>query len=477
MGEEVELKLEAAAGETGQLANVAGLDGDWTSQRQVSVYFDTHDRHVRALGYSLRVRQIGERFIETVKSLDAGAGLFQRGEWEYEIGGPEPDRRRLAHTPLARLGAAKLAPVVSSEVTRRSLRLRSDAALIEVVVDEGETRAGRHRLPVGEIELELIEGEAAAVFSLARRISEHVPVRLGVMSKAERGFALAEGRLGKVVKAERVPITQDMTVADGFAAILAACIRHFRLNEPLVIERRQPEALHQCRVAMRRLRSALTLFRSVLADAEFARLREELRWFTDELGEARNLDVFLARELKANERKRIEARREAAYDRVVAAMESLPVRMLILDLIAWSRFGDWRSRDHAQQPLEPYVSHRIDRLWRRIAHARDVEDMDDDERHRLRIQVKKLRYALEFTQALYALEQERQVRFASGIEELQEALGDLNDVVVARMLVASDAWPIEPDEPDEREQGMLRDAEDALHHLRRIGPYWRDEPA
>jgi hypothetical protein len=50
----------------------------------------------------------------------------------------------------------------------------------------------------------------------------------------------------------------------------------------------------------------------------------------------------------------------------------------------------------------------------------------------------------------------------------------LNDVVVARSLVASDAWLIEPDEPSESERALLRDSEDALHHLRRIGPYWRN---
>ena len=308
-------------------------------------------------------------------------------------------------------------------------------------------------------------------------MGEEVELKLEVaegaaeMSKAERGFALADRRLATLIKAEPVPVREDMNVADGFAAILAGCVRHYRLNEPLVVEQRMPEALHQCRVAMRRLRSALTLFRTAVADADFARLREELRWFTRQLGDARNLDVFLARELRASERGAIVARREAAYDRVVAAMDSQPVRMLMLD--AWSKLGDWRRHEDAQRPLEPYVSQRIDRLWRRVAHARDLKDMDDDQRHRLRVEVKKLRYALEFMAALYTREGDRRRRFARAIEALQEALGDLNDVVVARTLVASDSWPIEPDEPDERERALLRDAEDTLHHMRRIGPYWR----
>ena len=75
--------------------------------------------------------------------------------------------------------------------------------------------------------------------------------------------------------------------------IANACIQHYRLNEPLVIATRDAAALHQTRVAMRRLRSAFTLFRPALHGAEYQRLRNELRWFTAQLGDARNLDVYL----------------------------------------------------------------------------------------------------------------------------------------------------------------------------------------
>lgn len=474
MSEEIELKLEAAPGAADRLQHVPGLKGDWSSQRQVSVYFDTHDHDVRELGCSLRVRKAGRSYIQTVKSLDGGAGLFQRGEWEYQVEGPEPDRQRLENTPLARLGSAKLTPIVTSEVTRRKLQVHEDGALVEVVIDEGEMRAGKRKLAVNEVELEVIRGEAATVFAMARRIGAKEPVRLSVMSKAERGFALADGKLDQVVKAEPMVVRHEMVVADAFAAIVAACLRHFRLNEHITIEKRQPEALHQSRVAMRRLRSAMSLFRPAIADPDFPRLQEELRWFTRELGEARNLDVFLGLQMPAGERKRLEARRKAAYDRVVAAMESQPVRMLMLDLVDWSRFGVWRRHEQAEMPLPGFAGRRIDRLWHGIARARHLNDMDDKARHKLRIQAKKLRYALEFTAALYERAGNRQGRFARAVEALQEALGELNDAVAARSLFASDAWLMAPDQPVEHEQALLRGAEDALRDLRKIGPYWRD---
>jgi triphosphatase len=328
-------------------------------------------------------------------------------------------------------------------------------------------------IAVAEVEIELIKGEPRSAVSLAQRIAADLPVKLGVLSKAERGFALADGRLNNVVKAEPVRIRSEMTVGQGFETIVAACLRHFRLNEPLVIEQRRPEALHQTRVAMRRLRSAFSLFRSSVADPEFARLRDELRWFTGELGDARNLDVYLQRELPAEERDPLLQRREEAYDRVIEAMDSARLRLLMLDLVAWSALGEWREHANAAMPIEPYVSRRIDRLWARVDEARDLTKMDDEERHQLRIQIKKLRYALEFVSALHERERQRRRKFATAIEELQEALGYLNDLVVSRTLLAIDAWPIAPDIPDQRELDLAREADRWLDRLRRIGTYWR----
>jgi CHAD domain-containing protein len=265
-----------------------------------------------------------------------------------------------------------------------------------------------------------------------------------------------------------------MSVAEGFQAIVMACLRHFRLNEPLVIEQRKVEALHQARVAMRRLRSALTLFRTAVNDDEFAHIRDELRWFSGELGEARNLDVYLQRKRGHKERAALEKKRVRAYDRVIETMNSQRFRTLTLDLVAWAALGEWRSRANATMLLEPYINRRIDRLWHRIVADRDLRDMEPDERHQLRIRIKKLRYVLEFVEALHAHERHRQKRFAGAVEDLQESLGEMNDLVVARSLVSSDAWPILPDQGSDEERELLHRSDHALARVRKIGPYWRE---
>jgi inorganic triphosphatase YgiF len=474
MNQEIELKLEVAPDAGARLMRQPWMEeAPRRSQRQISVYYDTADSELRGRGYSLRVRSAGDRYIQTVKSLDAGAGLFERGEWEYQIDGPAPDAEKLWSTPLAGLNVEELRAVIRSDVQRTACRLRRDGAEIEIDLDEGTMTAAGRRVPVHEIEIELLRGDASSAIALARRIANDVPVKLGVMSKAERGFALADGALGRVTKAEPVPVRPGMTVAQGFATIVGSCIRQFRLNEPLVIEQRTPEALHQARVAMRRLRSALTLFRTVVADEEYERIRDELRWFTGELGDARNLDVYLKRDLLPAEHVRLSERREAAYDRVISALDSPRLRTLMLDLVAWAALGQWRHRAEAAGPIEPYVNRRIDRLWGRVSGARHLAELDDEQRHRLRIQIKKLRYAVEFAAALHAHERQRQKKFAHAVEELQESLGHLHDLVVARSLVAAESWPIEPDAPSADERHHVDEAGHSIDRLRKIGAYWR----
>ena len=476
MGHEIELKLEVAAGATDAVIRQPWFDdARCNSQFQCSVYFDTADWELRRRGYTLRVKSIDGRFVQTVKALGNGAGLFARGEWEYQIDGPEPDLERLGSTPLADIDVDRLEPIIRSDVNRTACRLSHGGAEIELDVDQGIMFAGGHELPVSEVEIELLRGEAESVMAFARRIADQVPVKLSVLSKPERGFALAEGTLSKVSKAGPVPVRAEMTVAEGFETIVFACIRHFRMNEPLVVEQRGMEALHQSRVAMRRLRSAMSLFRPAIADGECARVREELGWFTDQLGDARNLDVYLQRMLLDKERETLQVRREATYDQVIAAMESDRFRLLMLDLVAWTVLGKWRDDEKADCELEPFVQRRLDRLWHGICHANRLRKMDEKDRHKLRIRSKKLRYGLEFVKALHADRREPRDEFAKQIETLQEELGLANDIVSARSLVSTDVWPFPQQHGSDAEVGVhLRRAQRSLRKMRHIGRYWAD---
>jgi inorganic triphosphatase YgiF len=486
MARELELKLEVDPNDLEALLAHPALCGQpGTSLPQLSVYFDTSKNKVRKAGYSLRVRSTKGGFVQTIKPAAGGAGLFDRDEWEAVVPDLHPDADAAASTPLASLLTprliSKLVPIVRSQVDRTKWEVEHDDSLLEVVLDEGTIRGGSDEQRLLELEIELKNGSVEAVLDFARQLGEQVPVRLGVMTKAERGFALADGSLRAPAKAGPIAVTGAMTVAEGFEAIVYGCLKHFRLNEPLLVAKRHPNSLHQARVAMRRLRSAFSLFRPAIDDARYQILREELRWFTAQLGDARNLDVFLGRlACDHPQRARLEADRGQAYTAVIEALDSQRFRDLMLGLVAWTEAGDWRHRKKAAQPLKKFAGRRIDRLWGSIEIAgAQLDALEEEPRHRLRIEIKKLRYALEFMAGLFSSKGPKRRKFMTALEGLQEQLGYLNDLATARSISATYSEAAQPAEiaspaPSAHEEtAYLLVAQADFKRLRRVGPFWR----
>ena len=480
MDKEIELKLEIDPHEVEKLRQHWLLAGsDARPAAQMTVYYDTDTGALKKKGLTLRVRKVGDKFIQTIKPTTEGAGLLARTETETPVASLKPELDSLIGTPLHHLAddgrPDGLKPTISSEVQRTSWVVEIADSRIQIDFDEGRMHAGGQSQRFDELELELVSGEPSCLLTAARTIADRVPVRIGVLTKAERGARLASGAFKKVTKAGAVHVEHGMTVAQAFEVMVHACLKHYRLNEPLVIDGRVKEALHQSRVAMRRLRSAFTLFKSAIEDVEYQYLREELRWFTAQLGDARNLDVYLERDLPEADREALHIRRDQAYDQVIAAMNSQRFRMLVIELIGWTAFGPWRRGKKARKPVEGYASQRLDRLWSSIAHiGHHIADLDEHTRHRLRIQVKKMRYAIEFLRGLFPETRAEDKRFAAAVEELQESLGKLNDLATAKTLTTvpgrDDDWLIGGTEEEGRIH--LREAERAFRDLEAVGRFW-----
>jgi inorganic triphosphatase YgiF len=475
---EIELKLEVDPDDLPLVRQDRLLAGaESRTDHQVTVYYDTPETSLKKHGFTLRVRSAGGKFIQTIKPITDSVGLMAREEVETEVKSIKPDIARLSGHPIhSLLGGGKahrLHSTACSDVTRTSWIVQDRNGVMQVDLDHGTITAGEHCDEFAELELELRHGEPASLIVAARRLSDHVPVRLGVLTKAERGSLIAANATQQIHKATPVHVHPDMSVAEAFETIVHACIKHYRLNEPLVIRQRKAAALHQARVAMRRLRSAFTLFKPAIEDVEYQHLRQELRWFTAQLGDARNLDVYLERDLDEDERARALRKREQAYDRVSEAMNSHKFRRLLVDLTGWVAIGAWRSGKTAHRPVASFADRRLDRLWDSITSAgRDLAGMDEHSRHRLRIQAKKMRYAVEFLRGLYPGADAVEKAFAAAVEKLQESLGKLNDMATARNIGAptvGDGWLI--GSLDERR--YLIAAEDALRELLRAGPFWQ----
>jgi inorganic triphosphatase YgiF len=456
---EVELKLEVPAHSLHRLARSSLLQAARKRPSKpatlVSVYFDTDKLKLRNKGLSLRVRRIGRRHVQTIKQENGeSAALFTRNEWEHQISGRQPDldvAKDAALGPVFSKNVRRgLKPIFETRVRRTVYPIQSGDSEIELTLDKGKVEAGRQSSPLCELELELKRGESAELFKLARMLAEEVPVQLAVKSKAERGYALIAGEAPEAVKAAPVALTPHCNRQVAFQAIARACLRQLVANQPATL-RGDPEGLHQMRVALRRLRAAISLFADMLLGAQTEEMKTQFKWITQELGPARELDVFIRRVVKpvthgkpngagvAVLARDLQQRREEAFARACAAVESARFRRLVLDAACWIEAGDWtRNPDDLtrllrEQPIVGAAADELRRRWKKILKAgAQLRELDPERRHKMRLQAKKLRYASEFFAGAFLRKKAARRRngFVAGLEKLQDALGDLNDIAV-----------------------------------------------
>jgi inorganic triphosphatase YgiF len=482
------------------------------SEDQVSVYFDTKRLKLRDSGLTLRVRRTGNRYIQTIKSEDGGLP-FERGEWEAAVDGSRPDLKGADISALQSLGIKKLGkrlrPVFETRVQRTSYPLTRKDCDIALTIDRGEIDAGSSRLPLCEAELELKRGNRARLFEFARAIAHAASGELAVKSKSQRGYELLAGEDAAVAKGEAVDIAPDMPAGAAFQSIGFACLKQIVGNKPAIVAG-DPEGIHQMRIGLRRLRAAISLFSDIVAEAEVRDIKRELKWLTSELGPAREFDVFLTRVVAPLEKSHarltgmrslshdLADRRDAAVARALTAVCSRRFRDLTLDLAAWLDVGGWRqprnelSRQRREQPIETLARAQLTRRWKKIRkRGRLLAKLDSQARHKLRIQAKKLRYAAEFYRTVFAgkKREKRRESFLSALKDMQDRLGDLNDVTVHERLTtgiakASIERSARPSRrvfaagllighEEARFKPLLTAAEHAYRDFRKIKPYWR----
>ena len=453
MGNETELKFEVPPQELRRLKARRALYRKRPSEQNfVSVYFDTPKRKLARNGISLRVRSNGKKRLQTVKSQGAD-GPFRRGEWENEIKGDVPDLRQAQGTALAPLLTKKLkrklTPVFETRVSRTSGLVRRNGTRIEVALDKGEVRAGRRSAPISEVELEVKRGDAREVFELARELGKHISAKLAFSSKSQRGYHLLDNKPIEAARAEKIKLRRGMSPVEALPVIGRSILRHIAANESAV-RRSDPEGVHQMRVGLRRFRAAMSLFKKLLGDEQSERIKRELKWLTEELAPARDLDVYarikveplrsaLPSEMEMKElADMLASRRAAAFDQAQAAVELARYRLLLVDTLQWVENGDWaRHRRRHGGPIEKFATKVLARRTKKAKKkAGKLRRLDPGQRHKLLIAVKKLRYGSDFFENLLGGRKagRRLSRFKECLKDLQDRLGVLNDISVHQKL-------------------------------------------
>jgi inorganic triphosphatase YgiF len=444
-----------------------------------NIYFDTPDFRLRAQRVALRLRRVGRRWLQTVKCASAArGGLSTRPEWEQPFSGQfdfslvDDDALRRLLEGLRDRGA--LVQVFETTFERREWRFAASEGELLLMADRGTIKAAGRQEPISELELELAGAPIEALFDHAEPLVRTLPLRAESRSKAQRGYELIEARPPQPVRAGRSPVDPHAGAREAFRAITLDCIQHYQANETGALQTDAPEFIHQMRVALRRLRSALRLFAPVLPDGLAAGLALPLRALAGDLGELRDRDVLqsellapvLALDATPNLRTldvTLHAARQQVRNRVLNALQDGRQARLMIALLRVLH-GLPTDKDDTL----PALAHkRLGRAHTRMIDAcRHAADGDIGALHALRIDIKRLRYAIEFFAPL--LGPRKTKRAIGALMQAQEDLGFLNDLSQAgpRLLAAAGDDPAR----------LAAVAQIARHHLPRYRTIMDDAP-
>lgn len=507
MTTEIELKLALAPAQLARLKRhpLLAKAGPPLRRRLVSVYFDTPELALMQAQAALRVRRVGRDWVQTVKiGGDSAGGLHQRPELETPVAGAVPEPGRFAAPAVKALLTAdrvvRLRPLFETRFWRTAWTLPvSGGGGIEVALDQGEVSCDGRSQPICEVELELKSGQPTALYDLALALAADFDLYPDPVSKAERGYALFQNLHFQPVKAAPVGLKPEMHVADAFVVVMQSGLGQFTANLAGLIHETDPEYLHQARVAVRRLRSALTVFAPALPDPALAPLREELRWLMGVLGPARDWDVFATEILPplmaampgrplASLARDGEARRRVARAALTAAVASRRLTRLLLEagrvllLRPWEQAADQIGSAWQSAPATALAESVLDRRQRQLLRrGRHFARLEPAARHRLRIVAKKQRYAAEFFAELYAPKAAR--AYIKNLAALQDGLGALNDIAVTGRLLddlrggraPNRAWAcgLVQGWVESHAQARVAELESAWRRMKKVRPFWR----
>jgi len=434
-------------------------NGRTTHTTLTSTYYDTAPASLKRAGVALRVQEQNRRYIQTVIATSVSGVLpLSCGECEDVIDSERPDLyapNSSAHLPET-LGEAELLVQFTGVFRRTLFVLEPDGSTqIECALDEGELRtaASDRTEPICEVGLQLKRGDPAALYATGRLL-EIAPLRIEIRSKAERGYDLLGGTIDKP-QVEHTPpfdLKPDMTVEESLQRIGRGCLTMLLRNEAAALAD-VPEGVHQIRVAVRRLRSVVAAVKRMLPPEQFEWVSRDLKWVADVLGPARNWDVFSGT-LLASVRSALpthqdleglsrvsEQERQAAHGRANAAIRSPRYTAALLNLSQWFASRSWRNQPVAEQsallmaPIGAVAPGLIARRHKKVKKAIDgLDELTPQQRHEVRIAVKKLRYTIEFLEDLF--DTDKVAKFVGRLKPLQDDLGYENDVRVAHELLA-----------------------------------------
>lgn len=469
---ERELKLHVPAAKRTAMENSLRQRGA-TEITLHACYFDTPGRDLAKAGIALRLRREGDQWVQTIKA--PGPDELSRVELNHPRPGPELDvsvyEGSLVEPALKGL-EDPLQLRYETEVTRLVLKHDTGNTVLELAFDRGMVKAGKCRMALCELELELVSGAASGLFESGRDYLKEYRLILDLRSKAERGDALAQlaatttdqntgardsspgalarhASLRKPRRAGNLVLDPQMSLQQAYQACVSDCLNQIIRNAAFLAgldgqragEDVRVQYVHQIRVGIRRLRSCWKFFGKWIniGGTDLA----ELRTHFSVLGQARDNDVVrlaiaprLAQAGMPAMDLPVQDKALAAQDKETAKLVASPdFQICLLTLLEHQVAAQPDADTEAtgrHPPLPRAAAKRLNKWLKQV--CRDGEHFDHlspEAQHSLRKKVKRLRYSLDFCSTVLAAKRAAKVRAA--LTMAQEKLGELNDLHSAQI--------------------------------------------
>jgi inorganic triphosphatase YgiF len=409
-------------------------------------YYDTADRLLAKNYVAIRLRQEGEHWVQTFKA--ASKNHLQRIEEDIYLGKceqePELDlslyqHNRTVQTVLREIlgdAPAKLELQFQTDVQRSFHVFEFQDSQIEVCLDDGEIRTPTDQAKICEVEFELKQGAAQDLIDFAKTWVDKYQLWLDVRSKAERGNLLAVGkRVSPATKAKMLNLASELSAEQSLKLIVENTLNQILPNAAAIADGvAEADHIHQARVGLRRLRSALKHFSNWSAQID-PTWENELAELFRALGQSRDHDAIQDSVIPLIKQScDFEFPLGAEIDSNIAKLFSgAKTTQLFLSLFSFIYCGD-----KSKSKLSKQVAKSLSKLFHKILiDATQFSTLTVEKQHRTRKRIKQLRYCIDFISRLYPEKEVQQ--FLNKLEPIQEYLGFYNDLFVAEQVFKQQA--------------------------------------
>lgn len=406
-------------------------------------YYDTPDRLLAKNGMALRLRKENDLWVQTFKA--TGQSHLHRVEEEVFLGkcDQEPDLNLelyqdnkvvtdLLNTALGK-EAKKLSLQFETDVQRTYHVFEADDTAIEVCLDDGVVKTATAQSIICEVEFELKQGAVKTLIQFAQQWINRYALWLDVRSKAERGNLLAlEQAASPAVHAKALTLNKDITAEQALKKIVENCLGQFLPNMAAIADGvAEAEHIHQARVSLRRLRSALKHFSSWSNEVN-PLWEEQIAELFRQLGDTRDEDAIRTEVLPII--------KQHGSPELLLPVSAQPLKelsilftssetiKLLLELLAFA-YSEEDSKSKSDG-LKKHIKKSLDKLHHKvISNAEHFSELEVTQQHKIRKTAKQLRYCVEFISSLYSDKKVQQ--YLKQLQPVQNTLGQYNDLFIA----------------------------------------------